>query len=140
MWMREYVNTKAARTIEGPWSQGVRIGPFLYTSGQVPINPASGRVDAEGAREQARQSLLNIQRIVEGAGGHLSDLVKTSVYLIDYGDFAEVNAAYHEHFAGGPFPARTLVTVASLPAIGGQQVRVIIEGFAVVVGDQSPVP
>jgi len=96
------------------------------------VNPATGRVEASGAREQARQSLLNVQRIVEAAGGQLGDIVKTNVYLIDYRDFREVNSAFQDHFGPGPFPVRTLVTVASLPVLGGHQVRVIIEGLAVV--------
>ena len=107
---RAAINTAAANTIAGPWSHGVRVGPFLFTSGQVPINPATNKVDSADVALQVRQSLQNVEAILTAGGATTGDIAKVTVYLRDYADFPAVNEEYERHFAA-PYPARTLVTV-----------------------------
>ena len=111
---------KAISTIEapaaiGPYSQAVDSGAGLvFVSGQLPIDPATGAFPEGGVSEQARQSLLNAQAILRAAGLELADVVKTTVFLADMGDFAAMNAVYASFFAE-PFPARSAVAVKTLP-------------------------
>jgi 2-iminobutanoate/2-iminopropanoate deaminase len=133
---RIYINVAEARTLDGPWSHGVRAGPLVFTSGQVPVNPETGKVVDGGVREQVHQSLANIQAILQSAGATLGDIVKATVYLIDYRDFAAVNEAYAEKI-GPSYPARTLITARELPVLHGRQVRVIIEAIAYVSGEKK---
>ena len=111
---------KAISTIEapaaiGPYSQAVDSGTGLvFVSGQLPIDPATGSFPEGGVAEQARQSLLNAQAILRAAGLELADVVKTTVFLADMGDFAAMNAVYATFFAE-PFPARSAVAVKTLP-------------------------
>ena len=111
---------KAISTIEapaaiGPYSQAVDSGAGLvFVSGQLPIDPATGGFPEGGVAEQARQSLLNAQAILRAAGLELADVVKTTVFLADMGDFAAMNAVYASFFAE-PFPARSAVAVKTLP-------------------------
>jgi 2-iminobutanoate/2-iminopropanoate deaminase len=111
---------KAISTIEapaaiGPYSQAVDSGAGLvFVSGQLPIDPATGAFPGGGVAEQARQSLLNAQAILRAAGLELADVVKTTVFLADMGDFAAMNAVYATFFSE-PFPARSAVAVKTLP-------------------------
>ena len=111
---------KAISTIEapaaiGPYSQAIDSGAGLvFVSGQLPIDPATGAFPEVGVAEQARQSLLNAQAILRAAGLELADVVKTTVFLADMGDFAAMNAVYASFFAE-PFPARSAVAVKTLP-------------------------
>lgn len=111
---------KAISTIEapaaiGPYSQAVDSGTGLvFVSGRLPIDPATGSFPEGGVAEQARQSLLNAQAILRAAGLELADVVKTTVFLADMGDFAAMNAVYATFFAE-PFPARSAVAVKTLP-------------------------
>ena len=111
---------KAISTIEapaaiGPYSQAVDSGTGLvFVSGQLPIDPATGSFPEGGVAEQARQSLLNAQAILRAAGLELADVVKTTVFQADMGDFAALNAVYATFFAE-PFPARSAVAVKTLP-------------------------
>ena len=111
---------KAISTIEapaaiGPYSQAIDSGAGLvFVSGQLPIDPATGSFPEGGVAEQARQSLLNAQAILRAAGLELADVVKTTVFLADMGDFAAMNAVYATFFAE-PFPARSAVAVKTLP-------------------------
>ena len=111
---------KAISTIEapaaiGPYSQAIASGAGLvFVSGQLPIDPATGSFPEGGVAEQARQSLLNAQAILRAAGLELADVVKTTVFLADMGDFAAMNAVYATFFAE-PFPARSAVAVKTLP-------------------------
>jgi 2-iminobutanoate/2-iminopropanoate deaminase len=131
MVSRIAINTPAANTISGPWSHGVRVGPLLFTSGQVPINPATNTVESADVAMQVRQSLQNVEAILAAGGATAADIAKVTVYLRDYADFAAVNEEYERHFAA-PYPARTLVTVASLPIVKGVLCRCIIEAIAYV--------
>lgn len=111
---------KAISTIEapaaiGPYSQAVDSGAGLvFVSGQLPIDPATGAFPEGGVAEQTRQSLLNAQAILRAAGLELTDVVKTTVFLADMGDFAAMNAEYATFFSE-PYPARSAVAVKTLP-------------------------
>lgn len=97
----------------GPYSQAVAVGGFLYTSGQVGLNPATGEL-ATGFEAQARQVFANLAAVLESAGVGFSDVVKATVYVTDLGDFATLNAIYAEAM-GSHRPARSTVQVAALP-------------------------
>lgn len=122
---REIIHTDKAPAALGPYSQAVRIGPFLYTAGQVAIDPAQGKLVADEIGLQTRQALQNLQAILNAAGGTLADVVKTTVFLQDMGEFQAMNAVYKEFFTADP-PARSAVEVAALP-VGA---RVEIEAVA----------
>ena len=109
------VHTTSAPAAIGPYSQAVDTGAGLvFVSGQLPIDPATGQFPEGGVAAQTRQSLLNASAILEAAGLGLSNVVKTTVFLADMGDFAAMNAVYSEFFSE-PFPARSAVAVKTLP-------------------------
>ncbi|MBB6099198.1 2-iminobutanoate/2-iminopropanoate deaminase [Deinobacterium chartae] len=112
---RKAITAAQASTV-GPYSHGIDAGPgeLVYLSGQTPLDPARGALVGGGAAEQTRQCLRNLLAVLEAAGLAAQDVVKVNVYLTDMADFAEMNAAYAEHFAQ-PYPARTTVGVAALP-------------------------
>ena len=112
--MKKVISTTKAPAAIGPYSQAIQIGNLVYTSGQIPIDPATGVFVEGGIREQTRQSLLNVKAILEEAGLTMSDVVKTTVFLTDMNDFADMNAVYAEFFAE-PYPARSAVAVKMLP-------------------------
>ena len=112
--MKKVISTTKAPAAIGPYSQAIQIGNLVYTSGQIPIDPATGVFVEGGIREQTRQSLLNVKAILEEAGLTMSDVVKTTVFLADMNDFADMNAVYAEFFAE-PYPARSAVAVKMLP-------------------------
>lgn len=107
------ISTKNAPAAIGPYSQGVEVNGFVYASGQLPIDPATGKFP-EGIKAQTRQSLLNAQAILKEAGLSLSDVVKTTVLLSDIADFGEMNEVYAEFFSE-PYPARSAFAVKSVP-------------------------
>ena len=109
----EVISTKNAPAAIGPYSQGLKVGNFVFVSGQIPVNPETG-VMAEGIEAQAKQSLTNLQNILKEAGLSLNNVVKTTVFLSDLNDFATVNAVYETFFAA-PYPARSCVQVAGIP-------------------------
>jgi 2-iminobutanoate/2-iminopropanoate deaminase len=98
----------------GPYAQAVRAGEWLFLSGQLGIDPNSGELVAGDAGRQAAQALANLAAVLAAAGAELTDVVKTTVFLVDLADFAEVNEVYASVFSP-PYPARTTVGVASLP-------------------------
>lgn len=98
----------------GPYSQAVQTGNLIFCSGQLPIDPTTGKFPEGGIKEQTRQSLLNINRILEQEGLSLSNVVKTTVLLADISDFAAMNEVYAEMFKA-PFPARSAFSVRDLP-------------------------
>ena len=109
------ISTNDAPAAIGPYSQAVDSGAGLvFVSGQLPIDPVTGAFPEGGVAEQARQSFLNAQAILRAAGLELADVVKTTVFLADMGDFAAMNAVYATFFAE-PFPARSAVAVKTLP-------------------------
>ena len=119
------ISTTNAPAAIGPYSQAIRIGDLLFTSGQVPLDPATGAVVEGGIEAQARQSLSNVKAILNEAGTNMGSVVKTTVFLKDMNDFAAMNAVYAEFFQE-PYPARSAVQVARLP----KDVLVEIEAIA----------
>jgi 2-iminobutanoate/2-iminopropanoate deaminase len=111
----------------GPYNQAIRCGEFVFCSGQVAIDPATGALVEGDAALQARRALRNLAAVLAAAGATFDDVVKTTIFLIDMADFAAVNAAYGECFVSLP-PARSTVAVAGLP-LGA---RVEIDALAVV--------
>ncbi|MBQ5579291.1 MAG: RidA family protein, partial [Prevotella sp.] len=91
---KKAINTEKAPKAIGPYSQAIQVGNLVYTSGQLPINPTTGAFPEGGIKEQTRQSLSNIQAILEEAGLTMSNVVKTTVFLADMNDFADMNAVY----------------------------------------------
>lgn len=126
--MSRTISTEHAPAAIGPYVQGVDLGSIILTSGQIPVNPKNGLIP-EDIVAQTRQSLENVQAIVEAAGLKVSDIVKTTVFVKDLQDFATVNATYEAFFNAhqAPFPARSCVEVARLP----KDVKIEIEAIAV---------
>jgi len=108
------ISTKKAPAAIGPYSQAIRIGNLVYTSGQIPIDPTTGTFVEGGIKEQTRQSLTNVKAILEEAGLNMYNVVKTTVFMADMNDFADMNAVYSDFFSE-PFPARSAVAVKTLP-------------------------
>jgi 2-iminobutanoate/2-iminopropanoate deaminase len=109
----QVVNTDKAPSAIGPYSQAIVAGDFVYTSGQIPINPANGEIKWE-LEAQTRQALENLKNVLEAAGSSLSRVVKTTVFIKDMGYFPKINEIYAEYFTQ-PYPARSCVEVARLP-------------------------
>lgn len=108
------LTTEKAPAAIGPYSQAIEANGFVYASGQLPIDPATGAFPEGGVKEQTRQSILNAQAILRSAGLELSNVVKTTVLLSDITDFAAMNEVYAEFF-GEPYPARSAFAVRALP-------------------------
>ena len=113
--MKNVISTTNAPAAIGPYSQAIDCGAFLVTSGQVPFDPATGVIVEGGIEEQTRQSLNNVKAILEAARLTMDNVVKTTVFLQNMGDFAAMNAVYAEFFTEGQYPARSAVEVAALP-------------------------
>jgi 2-iminobutanoate/2-iminopropanoate deaminase len=126
-----FVSTAQAPRAIGPYSQATRSGGFLFTAGQVGFDPATGELVDGGIAEQTQQVLRNIEGILQAAGVRLSDVVKTTVFLVDMADFTDMNEAYAAAF-GEHRPARSTVAVAALP----RGARVEIEAIAAVNGQR----
>jgi 2-iminobutanoate/2-iminopropanoate deaminase len=121
---REVVATDRAPRAIGPYSQAVRSGKLVFTAGQLGIDPATGQLVEGGVTAQTEQALRNLSAVLEAAGSSLAQVVKTTVFLLDMGDFAEMNAAYASAFAVAP-PARSTVAVRQLPAGGRVEVEAV---------------
>lgn len=111
--MIKRINTQKAPAAIGPYSQAIKVGNMVYTSGQIPLTP-EGELIKGDIHEQTRQILVNLQNVLEEAGSSLQHIVKTTIYLTDMDDFLAVNTVYGEFFAGS-FPARSTVAVKTLP-------------------------
>ena len=122
---REIVRTEKAPAAIGPYSQAVKSGGFLFCSGQIPLDPATGKLVEGGIGEQTERVLRNLEAVLAAGGVPLSSVVKTTVYLVDLGEFPAMNAVYGKFFPGDP-PARATVEVSKLPA----GARVEIEAVA----------
>lgn len=128
---RKAIATGEAPKAIGPYSQAIRAGEWVFLSGQIGLDPASGeRVDG-GAEAEARRVFTNLGAVARAAGGSLGDIVKLTVYLTDLGDYATVNKVMEEFFSA-PFPARAAVEVAALP----RGVCVEVEG--IMLGKEMP--
>ena len=120
------ISTAKAPAAIGPYSQAIYVGNLVITSGQLPIDPTTGAIVEGGIKEQTRQSLTNVKAILEGAGLSMGNVVKTTVFMADMNDFAEMNSVYAEFFAE-PYPARSAVAVKTLPKGALVEIEVIAE-------------
>ena len=111
--MKNIIKTDKAPAAIGPYSQAVEVNGMVYTSGVIPVNPATGAIP-EGVEAQASQALGNLQALLEAAGTNMEQVVKTTVFLADINDFAKINAIYADFFKDSA-PARSCVQVAALP-------------------------
>ncbi|WP_026652935.1 RidA family protein [Butyrivibrio proteoclasticus] len=109
----EYISTDKAPAAIGPYSQAIKAGDFLYASGQIPINPEDGEIDATTITDQADRVCRNIGEILKAAGTDYEHVVKTTCFLAEMSDFAAFNAVYEKYFTGKP--ARSCVAVKQLP-------------------------
>ena len=121
---KKVIATTNAPGAIGPYSQAQVIGDLVITSGQLPIDPATGAFP-EGIEAQTRQSLTNVKAIIEAAGLTMDDVVKTTVFLSDMNNFAAMNGVYAEFFTEGKYPARSAVEVARLPKDALVEIEVI---------------
>lgn len=112
--MKQVIRTTEAPQAIGPYSQAVEAGGFVFVSGQIALDPATGQVVAGGVREQARRVMENAKAVIAAAGCGMQDVVKTTIYLKDLADFAAVNEVYAGYFPADP-PARATVEVSRLP-------------------------
>jgi len=123
----QVISTSSAPAALGPYSQAIKAGNTVYCSGQIPINPATGAIEAVTVEDQTRQAITNLKHVLEAAGGGLQSVVKTTVFISDMNDFAAVNGVYAELF-GETKPARSCVEVSRLP----KDVKIEIEAIALV--------
>jgi 2-iminobutanoate/2-iminopropanoate deaminase len=122
--MKKPITTTKAPAAIGPYSQGIEAGGFLYISGQLPIDGATGKMSGN-IDEQARASLQNIEGILQEAGLTRNDVVKTTIFLKDLTDFDAVNKVYGEFFAGTVFPARSTIEISRLPRDASIEIEAI---------------
>jgi 2-iminobutanoate/2-iminopropanoate deaminase len=125
--VKETISTENAPSAIGPYSQAVKVGNFVFCSGQIPIDPATGEFVSEEVTEQTRQVLKNLSAVLEAAGSSLANVVKTTVFLVDMNDFAQMNEVYAEFFSENK-PARATVQAARLP----RDTRVEIDCIAII--------
>jgi 2-iminobutanoate/2-iminopropanoate deaminase len=125
--VRERVQTDRAPAAIGPYSQAIRAGGFVFASGQIPTDPATGEFVKGGVAEQTEQVLKNLAAVLKAAGSGLDKVVKTTVFLADMKEFAQMNEVYAKFFTGAP-PARATVAAAGLP----RDARVEIEAVALI--------
>jgi 2-iminobutanoate/2-iminopropanoate deaminase len=111
---RKRIHTDGAPAAIGPYSQAIASGGFVFTAGQIGLDPGTGEVVEGGVAEQAERALKNLSAVLEAAGTSMKDVVKTTLYLADMGDFVTVNEIYAGYFSE-PFPARSAVQAADLP-------------------------
>jgi len=119
----EVIKTSAAPAALGPYSQGIRAGDFVFASGQLGLDPATGNL-REGVAAQAEQAMDNLTAVLKTGGASLADVVKTTIFLADMADFQTVNTIYGARFSGAP-PARSTVQVAALPKGGLVEIEMI---------------
>jgi 2-iminobutanoate/2-iminopropanoate deaminase len=124
--MKKVISTTKAPAAIGPYSQAIQVGNLVYTSGQLPIDPTTGKFPEGGIKEQTCQSLANIQAILQGAGLSMGSVIKTTVFMADMNDFADMNSVYAEFF-NEPYPARSAVAVKSLPKGALVEIEVVAE-------------
>ena len=123
---REAVMTDRAPKPIGPYSQAVRCGSLVFTSGQIPVDPGTGRLVSGDIAQEAEQVFRNLAQVLEAAGTSLDRAVKVTVFLTDLGDFGRVNEVYARQFSK-PFPARSTVQVAALPAGARVEIEAVAE-------------
>ena len=119
----EKISTASAPAAIGPYSQAIRVGDFLFTSGQIPLDPATGMLVGENITEQTERVMQNLEAVLSAAGSGFENAVKTTCFLADMGDFAAFNAVYAKYFT--TCPARSCVAVKTLPKGALVEVEVI---------------
>lgn len=124
--MKQIIQTNDAPQAIGPYSQAVRVGNFVFVSGQIPIDPNTGEFVSENVAEQTEQVIKNISAVLSAAGTNLENVVKTTVFLADMDDFAVMNGVYAKYFNENP-PARATVQAARLPRDAKVEIEVIAE-------------
>lgn len=122
---RQAIHTDQAPAALGPYSQAVRHGDLVFLSGQVGLDPATGKLVDGGVEAQARQVFRNLRAVCQAAGGDLDGIVKLTIYLVDLGNFARVNAVMAENFAA-PYPARATIEISALPAGAEVEVEAVL--------------
>ena len=125
--IKEVINIKGAPQAIGTYSQGIKTENFIFTSGQIPINPQTGNLKTDDIKAEIRQVLDNLNAVLEGGGSALQSTVKLTVFITDLGYFSEVNEVFNEYFPEKP-PARSAVQVSALP----MGARIEIEAIGVV--------
>ncbi len=123
---REEIRTEKAPKPIGPYSQAVKFGNLVFTSGQIAVNPDTGEMVKTGIEEETEQVFQNLAQVLEAAGTSLDRAVKVMVFLTDLGDFGRVNQVYARYFQE-PFPARSCVQVAALPKGAHVEIEVVAE-------------
>lgn len=134
---RQAISTGGAPAAIGPYSQGIRSGDMLFCSGQLGLDPVSGEL-VEGVEAQAERALRNLASVLDAAGLSFDDVVKTTIFLADIGDFAKVNAVY-DRFMPDPPPARSTVQVAALPKGGLVEIEAIARRVQIDAVSRQPV-
>jgi 2-iminobutanoate/2-iminopropanoate deaminase len=124
--VRELITAAGAARAIGPYSPALRVGNLLFLSGSIPLDPVSGQVVAGGIVEQTTRVLENVKSLLEAAGASFNNVARTTVFMVDLGEFTQMNEVYSKYFTA-PFPARSTVQVAKLP----RDVRVEIDVIAV---------
>ncbi|MBZ4645112.1 MAG: putative endoribonuclease [Clostridia bacterium] len=122
--IKQVVSTDKAPAAIGPYSQAIKVGNMVFTSGQIPISPATGEVIQGDIKAQARQVLDNLQEVLKAAGTSMGNVVKTTVFLKDMNDFTAVNEVYAQYFTGS-YPARSCIQVAKLPRDVGVEIEAV---------------
>ena len=112
---RKIISTDKAPAAIGPYAQANATGGFVFTSGQIPLDPETGAIVGQTIEEQAERAIENLKAVLESAGSDLANVVKTTVFLADMGDFAKMNEVYARFFTGDELPSRSAVQVAALP-------------------------
>ncbi|HOJ92258.1 MAG TPA: RidA family protein [Dictyoglomaceae bacterium] len=123
--MKEIVSTSKAPSAIGPYSQGVKVGNMLFISGQIPLDPVTGNIVEGDIKEQTKRVLENLKGIIESVGANLSNVVKTTVFMVDLSEFSQMNDIYKEYFAENS-PARTTVQVSGLPRSAKIEIEAIV--------------
>ena len=123
---KHIIQTEKAPAPIGPYSQAVRFGNLLFTSGQIAIDPATGELVTGDIKEETRQVMRNLEAVLDAAGADFSQVVKTSIFVADMGDFAAINEVYGNYFDEENAPARETVEVANLPKYVGVEISMIV--------------
>lgn len=112
--MKNVISTDKAPAAIGPYSQAIEVDGFVYTSGVIPVNPATGEIVGSTAQEQAEQAIGNLKNLLEASGSSMNQVVKTVVFIKNMDDFGDINEVYGKYFPE-PYPARSCVEVVRLP-------------------------
>ena len=122
---KKVIQTEKAPKAIGPYSQAIRTDAFIFTAGQIGIDPTTGELISGAVEEQTRQALSNLRNVIEAAGSNMDNVVKTTVFLKDMADFPKMNAIYAEFLGENP-PARSTIAVAALPKGGLVEVEAVV--------------